>query len=62
MALKKKKHRKNPDFQEFAEEIEVEAELDDSEEAALKEKEKREKKRRIIINKNSRKYISSPRF
>ena len=57
MALKKKKHRKNPDFQEFTEEIEVEAELDDSEEAALKEKEKREKKRRIIINKNSRKYI-----
>lgn len=57
MALKKKKHRKNPDLQEIAEEIEVEAELDDSEEAARIEKEKREKKRRIIINKNSRKYI-----
>lgn len=57
MALKKKKHRKNPDLQEFAEEIEVEAELDDSDEAALKEKEKREKKRRIIIDKNSKKYI-----
>lgn len=57
MALKKKKHRKNPDLQEIAEEIEVEAELDDSYEAAFKEKEKREKKRRIIIDRNSRKYI-----
>lgn len=57
MALKKKKHRKNPDLQEIAEEIEVEAELDDSDEAAFKEKEKREKKRRIIIDRNSRKYI-----
>ena len=55
--MKKKKHRKNPDLQEIAEEIEVEAELDDSYEAAFKEKEKREKKRRIIIDRNSRKYI-----
>lgn len=58
--MKKKKQRKNSDFENFAEEIEVEAEFeeaDDSEEAALAEKKKREKKRRQIINRNSRKYI-----
>ena len=55
--MKKKKQRKNSDLENLTEEIEVEAELDDSEEAALAEKEKREKKRRQIINRNSRKYI-----
>lgn len=57
--MKKKKQRKNSDLENISEEIEVEveAELDDSEEAALAEKEKREKKRRQIINRNSRKYI-----
>ena len=55
--MKKKKQRKNSDLENLTEKIEVEAELDDSEEAALVEKEKREKKRRQIINRNSRKYI-----
>lgn len=57
--MKRKKHRKNSDLENVTEEIEVEveAEADDSEEAALVEKEKREKKRRQIINRNSRKYI-----
>ena len=44
-------------MENISEEIEVEAEVDDSEEAALAEKKKREKKRRQIINRNSRKYI-----
>lgn len=51
-----KKHRKNSDLENVSEKIEVDVEVDDSEEAAQKEKESREKSRRQLINKNSRKY------